>query len=58
VLSNRQEDLLRQDADIAVRMVRPAQKALLATKLGRTRIGLFAESSRWVPHREPTEPVR
>jgi DNA-binding transcriptional LysR family regulator len=42
VLSNRQEDLLRQDADIAVRMVQPIQKALLATRLGRTHIGLFA----------------
>ena len=29
-LSNQLEDLLRHDADIAVRMVRPAQQALLA----------------------------
>lgn len=34
VLSNRQEDLLRREADIAVRMARPRQSALVARKLG------------------------
>jgi DNA-binding transcriptional LysR family regulator len=34
VLSNRQEDLLRRDADIAVRMARPTQDALLARRIG------------------------
>lgn len=34
VLTNRQEDLLRRDADIAVRMARPTQDALLARKIG------------------------
>ncbi|HEY2179938.1 MAG TPA: LysR family transcriptional regulator [Caulobacteraceae bacterium] len=34
VLSNRREDLLRRDADIAVRMVRPTQDALLARRIG------------------------
>jgi DNA-binding transcriptional LysR family regulator len=41
-LSNRTEDLLRRDADIAVRMVRPQQLALLAQYLGRIGLGLFA----------------
>jgi DNA-binding transcriptional LysR family regulator len=34
VLSNRQEDLLRREADIAVRMARPRQGALVARKIG------------------------
>ena len=41
-LTNRNEDLSRRDADIAVRMVRPTQSALVARRLGSTRIGLFA----------------
>jgi DNA-binding transcriptional LysR family regulator len=42
VLSNRQEDLLRRDCDIAVRMVRPTQDALLARRIGSVDLGLFA----------------
>lgn len=42
VLNNAQDDLLNQDADIAVRMVRPQQKRLLAKKIGKVSIGLFA----------------
>jgi len=34
-LSNRNEDLLRGDADIAVRMARPTQGALVAKRIGR-----------------------
>lgn len=41
-LTNRNEDLLRRDADIAVRMVRPAQAALAARRIGTVAIGLFA----------------
>jgi DNA-binding transcriptional LysR family regulator len=41
-LSNRNEDLLRRDADIAVRMVRPKQKSLLARRIGKTAIGFYA----------------
>jgi DNA-binding transcriptional LysR family regulator len=41
-LSNRNEDLLRRDADIAVRMVRPRQKSLVARRIGRSAIGLYA----------------
>jgi DNA-binding transcriptional LysR family regulator len=41
-LSNRNQDLSRRDADIAVRMIRPTQKALIARKLGTIRIGLYA----------------
>jgi DNA-binding transcriptional LysR family regulator len=42
VLSNRNEDLLRHDADIAVRMQRPTQAALLALRLGPVPLGLYA----------------
>ena len=41
-LSNRQEDLLRREADIAVRMARPSQGALLARRIGSVRLGLYA----------------
>jgi DNA-binding transcriptional LysR family regulator len=41
-LSNRNQDLLRRDADIAVRMNRPTQKALLTRRIGKTMIGLYA----------------
>src|SRR5579862_5209215 len=42
VLSDRTQDLSRRDADIAVRMIRPSQKALVAKRLGQVRIGLYA----------------
>jgi DNA-binding transcriptional LysR family regulator len=42
VLNNRNEDLLRRDADIAVRMVRPRQKSLLARRVGKSPVGLYA----------------
>ncbi len=43
-LSDRTQDLSRRDADIAVRMVRPTQKALIAKRIGIVRIGLFAHA--------------
>jgi DNA-binding transcriptional LysR family regulator len=55
VLSNRPEDLLRREADIAVRMVRPAQEALLARRVGSVRVGLFAHRSYIQKHGAPTE---
>ena len=41
-LANRTEDLLRRDADIAVRMARPTQAALVARRIGTVAIGLYA----------------
>jgi DNA-binding transcriptional LysR family regulator len=41
-LTNRNEDLSRRDADIAIRMIRPTQNALVAQRIGETKIGLFA----------------
>ncbi len=42
VLSNRQEDLLRRDADIAVRMAPPTQGALVSRKIGDVPLRLYA----------------
>ena len=41
-LSNQMADLLRRDADIAVRMVRPKQKALLARRAGKVTLQFHA----------------
>lgn len=41
-LSNRTEDLLQRQADIAIRMVRPTQGALLARHIGDVALGLHA----------------
>ncbi|MBP7649863.1 MAG: LysR family transcriptional regulator [Phenylobacterium sp.] len=42
VLSNKIEDLSRRDADIAVRMARPTQGALVARKIGMLGVGFYA----------------
>lgn len=42
ILSNAVDNLLRRDADIAVRMVEPAQEALVVRKLGSVSVGLHA----------------
>ncbi|MCB1534910.1 MAG: LysR family transcriptional regulator [Rhodoblastus sp.] len=42
VLDNRLADLMRRDADIAVRMTRPTQGAILARRIGAVQIGLYA----------------
>ena len=42
VLTNASSDLLRREADLAVRMTRPRQQALLAKDVGRIRVGLYA----------------
>ena len=43
-LSNRNDDLLRREADLALRMVRPTQSGLVARKLADVRIGLYAHA--------------
>ncbi len=42
VASDTNQNLLRRDADIAIRMADPTQNALIARKLGETPMGLFA----------------
>lgn len=55
VPTNRLSDLLRRDADIAVRMVAPKQEALIASPIGGITVGLFAHRSylegRQIPRR-------
>jgi len=53
VLSNRADDLLRREADIAVRMFRPEQGALVATRVGGIEIGLHAHERYLAAHGEP-----
>lgn len=43
-LSNRTEDLLKREADIAVRMTEPKQAALIAKKVSPVELGFFASS--------------
>ena len=52
-LSNRQEDLLRREADIAVRMVRPTQNALIARRIGAVQIKLYAHRRYLEAHGTP-----
>lgn len=52
-LSNRNEDLLRREADIAIRMVPPRQKALVARRVGAVRLGLHAHRRYLAAHGTP-----
>jgi DNA-binding transcriptional LysR family regulator len=54
VLSDQLEDLLRRDADIAVRMARPTQGALTARRVGAVPVGLFAHRRYLERHGEPS----
>src|SRR5271166_3618945 len=45
VLSNAVDNLLRRDADIAVRMVEPIQEALMVKRVGSVTLGLHAHQS-------------
>ena len=53
VASNESADLLRREADIAVRMVRPKQAALLAKRAGEVMLGLFAHKDYMAKHGAP-----
>jgi DNA-binding transcriptional LysR family regulator len=52
-LSNRNQDLSRREADIAVRMMRPTQKALIVKRLGVLQIRLYAHRSYLARHGTP-----
>jgi len=52
-LSNRTEDLLRRDADIAVRMLRPTQAALIAQRIGAVKLGFYARRDYLAAHGTP-----
>jgi DNA-binding transcriptional LysR family regulator len=53
VLTNRNEDLIRRDADIAVRMARPTQQGLLARLGGRIELAVFASAEYLQQHPAP-----
>lgn len=53
VATNRREDLLRREADVAVRMVRPTQSALIAARVGSLPLGLFARDTYLAAHPSP-----
>ena len=52
-MSNRAENLLRRDADIAVRFFRPEQDGVIAQRVGTTELGLYAHESFIARHGEP-----
>jgi DNA-binding transcriptional LysR family regulator len=52
-LSNANEDLLRRDADVAVRMAQPTQNALVAKRVGAVKLGVFASEGYLADHAAP-----
>ncbi len=51
--SNVNEDLLRRDADVAIRMAQPTQGALVAKRVGIVKLGVFAAESYLADHPAP-----
>jgi DNA-binding transcriptional LysR family regulator len=56
-LSDANEDLLRRDADVAVRMVQPTQSALVAKRAGTVGLGFFASEAYLADHASPRSPA-
>jgi DNA-binding transcriptional LysR family regulator len=52
-LTNKVQDLLRRDADIAIRMTRPIQSDLVAWKVGEARLGIYAHRDWLAAHEAP-----
>jgi DNA-binding transcriptional LysR family regulator len=52
-LSNANEDLLRREADVAVRMAQPTQSALVAKHVGTVKLGAFASEAYLADHPVP-----
>lgn len=53
MLSNRVQDLLRREADIAVRMTPPKQGVLVARRIGRIEVGMHATAAYLAEHGTP-----
>jgi len=53
VPTNRVQDLLQREADIAVRMAPPRQQALVARRIGQIELGLFAHTDYLARHGTP-----
>ena len=56
-LYNSQDDLLRREADMAVRMVRPTRGALLTKRVGSVQLGLYAHWRHLEAHGPPEQAV-
>jgi DNA-binding transcriptional LysR family regulator len=56
VVSNRMQDLLRREADLAVRMARPQQELLVARRAGSIEVGLHAHRRYLAAHGTPRSP--
>jgi DNA-binding transcriptional LysR family regulator len=54
VVTNRLQDLLQREADIAVRMTRPVQEVLIARHIGAVEAGLHARDDYLAAHGVPT----
>ncbi len=54
-LNNKNDDLSRRDADIAVRMSRPTQNSLVAKKVGKIRLCFHATPDYLARHGTPTD---
>ncbi len=52
-LDDRQQDLLRRDADVALRMARPTQTALVVRHVGDARVNLYAHETYLAKHPLP-----
>ena len=57
VASNQVSNLLRREADIAVRMVRPEQGTLVAKKIGNVGVGAYAHRSYLARRAAPRQPA-
>jgi DNA-binding transcriptional LysR family regulator len=53
VLTDRIQDLLRREADIAVRMARPRQELLVARRVGKIELGIYAHRRYLARHGTP-----
>ncbi|HTA91267.1 MAG TPA: LysR family transcriptional regulator [Polyangiaceae bacterium] len=56
-LTNSNEDLLRREADVAVRMAQPTQSALIAKRVGSVKLGAFASEAYLADHALPRTPA-
>lgn len=56
IASNRISNLLRREADIAIRMVRPQQTSLIAKRIGKSDIGIYASKEYLGRHSAPRTP--
>lgn len=57
IASDEQSNLLRREADIALRLTRPTQAALITKKLGDLPFGVYAHSRYLARHGTPTVPA-